>query len=149
MLKIFWYTGSKIDKCFVLRWNNNVFIMKNRKQNPKRTKEWFALRFSRVIPASSINKIEFRPRWAYLRPSVWVFVPVWVLWAEWMVLFSFISTLCPLVSFWWLLLIIAAVDEFRVLVWRRFLHQQPLQHLFVRPLPSEVVLIDLELQEGT
>ena len=65
--------------------------------------------------------------------------------AERVVLFSFLCTLRPLVASLWLLRVIAAVDEHRVPVGRRFLQQQPLQHLFVGALPSEVVLVNLEL----
>ena len=65
--------------------------------------------------------------------------------AEWVVLFPLLSTLCPLVAPGWLLLVIAAVDEHGVLVLRRFLQQQPLQHLFVGSLPTEIILVNLEL----
>lgn len=43
------------------------------------------------------------------------------------------------------LLVIAAVHQHHLFAGGALLQQQPLQHLLVRPLPSEIVFINLEL----
>lgn len=58
-----------------------------------------------------------------------------------------LSTLCLPVSTKRLLLVIAAMQKYKVLVRGCFLQQQPLQHLLVGPLATEIILINLELQD--
>lgn len=55
-------------------------------------------------------------------------------------------SLRPLVSPWRRLLVIAAVRQHQLFAGGGVLQQQPLQHLLVRPLPTEIVFINRELQ---
>ena len=54
--------------------------------------------------------------------------------------------LLPPAPCWLVVVIVTAVDEYGV-VMRSFLHQKALQHLLVRSLLSEVILIHLQLRE--
>lgn len=59
---------------------------------------------------------------------------------------SFLPTLRQLVSLYRLLVVIAAMQKHGAFVRGIFFQQQPLQHLFVRSLPPEIILVNPELQ---